>query len=78
MHQRFLDVVEFITVINTRQLVDIDALVLKTDNKSRKSDRVSDRLERNAVNERLDHHRHNDRGEELPYREITKRRIFEF
>ena len=78
MQKRFLDVVEFVTVIYARQFVDIDALILQADHQPRKRDRVSDRLERNAVNERLDQHRHNDRREELPHREIPQRRIFQF
>ena len=73
----FSEIIKLIAVIDTGQLVDVDALILKADDKSCKCDRIADRLQGHAIDETLDDHRDDDRCQELPDREIAERRAFD-
>lgn len=73
----FSEIIKLIAVIDTGQLVDVDALILKADDKSGERDRIADRLQGHAIDETLDDHRDDDRCQELPDREIAERRAFD-
>lgn len=73
----FSEIIEFIAVIDTGQLVDVDAFILKTDHETGEGDRIADRLEGHSIDEALDHKSNDDRCQELPDREISESRASE-
>ena len=73
----FSEIIEFIAVIDTGQLIDVDAFILKTDHETGEGDRIADRLEGHSIDEALDHKSNDDRCQELPDREISESRASE-